>query len=404
VTHSDPNESPLHAAERVLAESSRAILHSVEEVLRLPEPAASRWHRAGVSERGERVFNVLSGFLLILLTAGWTWSIATTTGGATDDDDSGDVPVPSIASALTATDAPSTAYLTDAAVRLVDSWRGSSGRLRARVEQPGDTLASDTLPAGAALTFSTGAVVESTTATPVAPSATGVWRTAVRVGSLLKPITDLSVITLTPFSKKRRGRIGLYYLGSWPTEGNRVVRKGYVTPNGFIEVTPENQHTPVSDHFELRDFLTHDQANVWPKYLVLDLRLVDKLELVLADLESRGHDVSGVTVMSGFRTPQYNTGGGDPRGRADLSRHMYGDAADIFIDSDGNGRMDDLNRDGRITMRDSEIIQKAVDRIERTQPELIGGAGVYPGTSGHGPFIHIDVRGYRARWIGTGDS
>ena len=156
----------------------------------------------------------------------------------------------------------------------------------------------------------------------------------------------------------------------------------------------------MSEHFKLRDFLTHDQPNVWPKYLVLELRTVDKLELVLSDLRSRGINVSGARVMSGFRTPQYNAGGGNTAGRADLSRHMYGDAADIFIDSDGNGVMDDLDRDGRITMRDARVVQSAVDRVEATHPELVGGSGVYPAASGHGPFIHIDTRGYRARWIG----
>jgi uncharacterized protein YcbK (DUF882 family) len=137
---------------------------------------------------------------------------------------------------------------------------------------------------------------------------------------------------------------------------------------------------------------------------VLDTKLIDKLELVLADLESRGTEVSRVRVMSGFRTPQYNAGGGDPRGRAGLSRHMYGDAADIFIDGDGNGVMDDLNRDRRVNIRDARVIEAAVDRVERAYPSLVGGCGVYRGTGAHGPFVHIDVRGYRARWLGEGDS
>jgi uncharacterized protein YcbK (DUF882 family) len=141
---------------------------------------------------------------------------------------------------------------------------------------------------------------------------------------------------------------------------------------------------------------------VWPKFLVLEIRNVDKLELVLADLQQRGVNVSGVRVMSGFRTPQYNKGGGNTAGRAGLSRHMYGDAADIFIDSDGNGVMDDLNHDGKSTIADARVISAAVDRVEAAHPELIGGAGVYPAESGHGPFIHIDTRGYRARWIGSG--
>jgi len=82
---------------------------------------------------------------------------------------------------------------------------------------------------------------------------------------------------------------------------------------------------------------------------------------------------------------------------------MYGDASDIFIDNDGNGWMDDLNRDGKLNMKDAEVILAAVDRVEQAHPSLVGGAGTYTATTGHGPFIHIDVRGYRARWIGTGE-
>ena len=133
------------------------------------------------------------------------------------------------------------------------------------------------------------------------------------------------------------------------------------------------------------------------------MRLVDKLELVIAELKASGTPVERVTVMSGFRTPQYNTGVGDTRGRATFSRHMYGDASDVFVDNDGDGNMDDLNGDGRVNIRDAEVIRAAIDRVERAHPKLVGGAGVYPATSGHGPFIHVDTRGYRARWTGSGD-
>ena len=130
---------------------------------------------------------------------------------------------------------------------------------------------------------------------------------------------------------------------------------------------------------------------------------MDKLELVLTELEAQGYDVAGVKVMSGFRTPRYNVSGGNTAGRAALSRHMYRDAADIFLDGDVNGVMDDLNRDGRVNIRDAQVMLAAVDRVEREHPELIGGAGVYVASAGHGPFIHIDTRGFRARWVGTGD-
>lgn len=157
-------------------------------------------------------------------------------------------------------------------------------------------------------------------------------------------------------------------------------------------------HTEVSRHFRLRDFLTHDQAQVWPKYLVLHEDLVDKLELVIDELETSGRPVRRMRVMSGFRTPQYNGRGGEVSGRSSLSRHMYGDAADVFVDNDGDGRMDDLTRDGRIDHRDAQVILDAAERVERRYPDIAGGVGVYRATRAHGPFAHVDVRGYRARW------
>jgi uncharacterized protein YcbK (DUF882 family) len=44
------------------------------------------------------------------------------------------------------------------------------------------------------------------------------------------------------------------------------------------------------------------------------------------------------------------------------------------------------------------VLASAAERVERKFPELIGGIGIYKATSAHGPFVHIDVRGNRARW------
>lgn len=208
----------------------------------------------------------------------------------------------------------------------------------------------------------------------------------------------LSFITLVPFADMSHGRIGDYSLGHWPRERRRL-RDGYELPDGFIRVTPENEDTWVSEHFQLKDFLTHDQEDVWPKYLVLSDRLLDKLELVIEDLQEHGVTVKHMTIMSGFRTPQYNRRGvGRRGGRAYDSRHQYGDAADVFIDNTGSGRMSDLNHDGRVNTRDDLVILAAVNRVEAAHPELVGGVGIYHATRAHGPFVHIDARGARARW------
>lgn len=209
---------------------------------------------------------------------------------------------------------------------------------------------------------------------------------------------SFAFVALRSFAEKTRGRLGRYRLGFWPGERGLVHAPAYRNPSGFIEVTPANQDLYVSEHFRLRDFLTHDQQTVWPKYLVLHERLVDKLELVIAELERSGIAVQHMTVMSGFRTPQYNATGGDTTGRDELSRHMYGDASDVFVDNDGDGKMDDLNGDGRIDYRDARVILAAVGRVEQTYRELVGGGGVYKGTAIHGPFAHIDARGTRLRW------
>ena len=379
------------------------LIHLAEHALHLPAPAKSRWHRAGVSPRTERVLELLSSVVVAVLMIGWTWTIvdsSTRTPGAAGEARTTSM----VANALTNTDAPTAAYLTDASLAaLSGELRGASGKLRVQIKPAGTPLDAESLPEGAELRAGQAESQES----QAAPRA-GIWRLAVAVGSAIKPISDFNLISMRPLSDKRNGRVGLYYIGNWPGEKGRVSapKKApvdrYRPPSGFIEVTQQNADTRVSEHFRLRDFLTHDQPNVWPKFLVLEMRNVDKLELVLNDLQSHGVNVSGVRVMSGFRTPQYNKGGGNTGGRAELSRHMYGDAADIVIDSNGDGVMDDLNHDRRSSIEDARVVSQAVDRVEAAHPELIGGAGVYPAASGHGPFIHIDTRGYRARWIGSG--
>jgi hypothetical protein len=326
--------------------------------------ARRRPKRVGLTPRGERLLQIGGVALLIAFAIAWSWSIAYASSAARRGEPIAS-PTRTITSAL-AGDAPAAAYVTDAALAaLAARVRGSSGKLRAKTVLPAE------------------------------------------VDKALNAVANFAQITLTPFGAKQRGRIGTYMIGSWPAERGargpaRAPADRYANPRGFIQVTLENRDTPVSEHFRLRDFLTKNQPNVWPKYLVLELRLIDKLELVLNDLRSRGIRTDGVTVMSGFRTPSYNEGGGNTAGRADLSRHMYGDAADVYIDNDRNGVMDDLNGDGRVDPGDARVMLEAVDRVERAHPELIGGAGVYSACCGHGPFIHIDTRGYRARWTGSG--
>jgi len=205
-----------------------------------------------------------------------------------------------------------------------------------------------------------------------------------------------TVFTMRAFGQKVRASLNGYKMGYWPAEKGRVRSDAYRNPDGFVEVTRENEDTRVSEHFRLRDFVSHGQENVWPKYLVIREPLLDKLELVIQDLNAHGINAEGMRIRSGFRTPARNSAVRG-EGSARDSRHQFGDAVDVFIDQEGTGRMSDLNGDGKVNFNDVKLILAAVERVEAKYPELVGGTGLYTGRSGS--FAHIDVRGVRARWV-----
>jgi len=377
---------------------------TVSEATFMPQ---ARRNRLGLTPGQERAFNALAAGLIGAMVLGWTVSIADQYRQRAEAQDEAATPARAMASRFSDPRASETAYLDDAQLDFLDALRGRSGKLRAAFRTPGDTLTSEKDAQQLAPELS--ARFEAPSGSELsedftAPKRPGVYKLAVELNKATRPIDDLKVITLVPFAEKQKDRIGLYYLGRWPFEsGKAPPRPSYANPTGFIEVTQENKDTPVSDHFKLRDFLTKDQFNVWPKYLLLDSRLLDKLELIIQELEAEGRRVERVHIMSGFRTPIYNHSGGNTGGRANLSRHMYGDAADIWVDNDGNGLMDDLNGDGKVDTEDAEVIARAAERVEARYPALVGGVGIYKACCGHGPFTHVDVRGYRARWRGTGN-
>ena len=271
-----------------------------------------------------------------------------------------------------------TVQVRDSASPSLHKLLGLSGRLRAISLAPGHESASPLAALLPALSASTPGVLET---------------------GLEAPDGDpIRVLALVPLQAKLGSSWRGYRVGYWPGERTASRAARYLLPDGFIEVTRENQDLPISTSFRLRDFLTHDQADIWPKVLVLRLPLLDKLELIAQELEQRGRPAA-LRVMSGFRTPQYNSlGVGRLGGRARDSRHMYGDAADVYVDADGDGRMDDLDRDGRITVNDAGWLARVAQRVEADYPAMTGGIGVYRANAVHGPFVHVDVRGTPARW------
>lgn len=385
------------------------------------EPA-SRWERSGLTPSQERWFNRVSTLLFALFVLGWGYAVGlrltrpapTDIGGTltpllgpSRPSQLGDPNAPPtvgeritrnplargadpIAPTMTAALLARTAR--DYATRLPADVRGISGDVYVHILDPGEQPALPNAGVGE-LAFSLGDQITGNV------GGTGVWDVVLRAGSMTTEVPNLAVIRTVPMSAKKNGRIGRYRIGSWPCEtGNCPGNPIYATPKGMIEVTPQNREMFLSKHIQLKDFITKLQENVWPKYVVVDPQLLDKIELVVQELESMGHPVDNLFAVSGFRSPWYNANGGTTSGRGALSRHMYGDAMDIAVDNDRNGLMDDLNGDGRITLADARVIGRAVDRVERKHPSLVGGMHYYPPTGGHRGMVHIDTRGNRARW------
>lgn len=225
-----------------------------------------------------------------------------------------------------------------------------------------------------------------------APDRKGLYPIWVR-DSISGETVTLNAFVLVPMPTA--ATIGGFIVGRYesrPLRGDPA----YARPAGFVEVTEENQGALVAPHFTIGQFVSK-QGDGYPKYLVLRERLLLKLEMLLEEARSAGISATTFRVLSGYRTPFYNRSIGN---ETRYSRHVYGDAADIYVDDDGDGTMDDLDGDGKTTLDDARALAGVIEAVSQKswyQP-FEGGLGLYRGNRSHGPFLHVDVRGSPARW------
>lgn len=203
------------------------------------------------------------------------------------------------------------------------------------------------------------------------------------------------LVVLIPASEMAGGKLHGYPIGRYPSQEHED-RWRYQQPRGFIEINEANRDLLLTDHIHLGD-LDCKLEVPYPHYAAVQTSMLVKLEGLVDALKSRGLPGEHLQIMSGYRTPDYNRSLGN---RTRFSRHIVGDAADVYIDSDGDERMDDLNGDGRVNRRDAIYLLSLVNEMDNSSGygALVGGASAYSSNHDHGPFVHVDTRGYPARW------
>ncbi|MEM7371662.1 MAG: D-Ala-D-Ala carboxypeptidase family metallohydrolase [Bacteroidota bacterium] len=155
----------------------------------------------------------------------------------------------------------------------------------------------------------------------------------------------------------------------------------------FIRISGVNRYRYLVGNQRVHQFLPG--MRIWrfrlprlghTQYLLIDKRVLRQLLSFRQALEKQGLNPNAFAVSSGFRPPSYNKRvGGKPK-----SRHLHGQAIDILIQ--------DLNSDGRSNQTDVDLAYKILHEQIVTDK---GGLGRY---NSNKRLLHLDCRGYRARW------
>lgn len=222
---------------------------------------------------------------------------------------------------------------------------------------------------------------------------------------------ELIVLVKTPFDRNGNGLIGDYPMGIYPNEKGRSVsgfvqqhRELYIPPESFILATAGAEALHLSRHFTLGEFVPPMDRGE-RSYVAVDPRLVQFLERAIDDLRpqiGQGGGPKPLRILNAFLSPnqlmQFEARGVE---LTLFTRYQYGDAAAIIWDADGDGKMDDLTRDGVVDIEDARRFADLLSEVQRSMGKF-GGIGVESGPQlpfmPPTPYVDVDMRGVATRW------
>lgn len=206
---------------------------------------------------------------------------------------------------------------------------------------------------------------------------------------------NLNVFVLHSAKKKQGQYLDGFRIGYYP-KITADKKEYYSKPAGYLKIEEYLLDLNLTPHFTMEQFITKQSAEL-PQYIVLQEALLLKLEYFLEEVNKAGYKAETFGIVSVYRSPYFNKKLGN---NTSFSRHLFGDAADIYIDNSGNGWMDDLNGDGKSNIYDSNILFDLAVKFDQKEKnaKLQGGLSSYRGNGVRGPFLHIDSRGFHVTW------
>ena len=125
----------------------------------------------------------------------------------------------------------------------------------------------------------------------------------------------------------------------------------------------------LTENFSLHEFRCRDGSDVPEEYMDNVQELSENLQVL------RDHIQKPITVISGYRSPEYNKKIDGAR----RSQHLLAKAGDLIVKG----------------MKPDEVKEAIVHLIKEGRMKK-GGVGLYT------HFTHYDVRGFNRRWYGKG--
>lgn len=230
-----------------------------------------------------------------------------------------------------------------------------------------------------------------------APAKSGYYPVVIKRKNSSNRISKIkvNVFVLHQWDQKNGESIDGFKIGNYP-EIPADKQLYYSTPKGFLKIKESLLDLKLTPHFKMEQFLTNQTAKL-PQYIVLKESLLLKLEYFLAEVNKAGYRAETFGIVSVYRSPYLNTKIGN---NSSLSRHIFGDAADIYVDNSGSSWMDDLNKDGKSNISDANLLFELAKKFDQNPKyeKLQGGLSSYKGNGRRCSFIHIDTRGFHVNW------